>query len=346
MQHLSVPSAETEKILHTLRSGGNLPEGARVIGDPDNQTHRLIPFTGELTGYLLDYSVHEIETKSTPKSYRDHLREILPIDIYESMDWPSRHEFIGDLILIKLDQNQRQHGSEIAQAFLQQHTRVRAVFEDRGVIGQYRVRDLILLGVREGENPTTRTFLIEGGHKMAVDPATVYYSSRLSTEREGTLDCAMRLRAELGRPLSICDPYAGVGPSIVPLLSEPDLVGELFVNDINPATTELLRENITHPNVTIECTDARQLKQHEDLVSSFDILLMNIPHDTITHLPELLPLLRTNGIVRGWAVIEISEFESASNYLQDILGTDVKIETRRSYSATANLCRFEAKKID
>ena len=346
MQHLSVPSAETEKILQTLQSGGNLPESARVITNPDEPGHRLIPFIGILAGDLLEYQVHEIDTKPSPKSYRDHLQHILPVEIFESIDWPTRHEFIGDLILIKLDEMQRQYGTEIAQAFLHQHTRVRAVFEDRGVTGQFRVRDLFLLGVRNGENPTTHTFLTEGGHKIAVDPSKVYYSSRLSTEREGTLDCARRLSVELGRPLSICDPYAGVGPSIVPLLSESDLVGELFVNDMNPATTEFLKMNIKHPNVTIECTDARQLKQRDELSESFDLLLMNIPHDTISHLPELLPLLRKGGIVRGWAVIENSDFESASNYLTQILGHNVNVEIRRSYSATANLCRFEAKKTD
>ena len=70
---------------------------------------------------------------------------------------------------------------------------------------------------------------------------------------------------------------------------------------------------------------------------------MNIPHDTLEHLPDLLPLLNDGGTVRGWAVIEEEDLQDAQESLANILGESVEIEVRRSYSATANLCRFESK---
>ena len=346
MLHLRVPSHDTERILQQLRAASALPEGARVQTDPTDSAFRLIPIiTNPPSSMEEHYTIVDIEVDSpAARTYRDHLDTLLSSDVVTSNEWPTRHEFVGDIILIKLDDIQRQYGGAIGEALLRQHSRTRAIFEDLGVVGTFRVRNLSLLAVRDGHEPTTRTQILENGHNLWTDPSTVYYSSRLSHEREGTLACAVKLREELGRPLSICDPYAGVGPSLMPLISEPELVGELFAGDLNPAAVELLQENINHPTATIECTDARLLKNRSEMRDNFDLLLVNIPHDTLNHLPALLPLVRDNGIIRGWAIIEQSDFPEAQNHLREILGADTILEIRRSYSATANLCRFEARK--
>lgn len=345
MRHLSVPSQETQRVLLALKAESALPEGARVRTDPNNSDRRLIPFTTSISQEMIDqYPVTDIDSDPPPaRTYKDHLSDLLPHDTVTSTEWPTRHEFVGDLVLIKLDDNQRKFGPAIGEALLRQHSRTRAVYEDAGVTGTYRVRALKLLAVRDGQEATTRTRIVEGGHHLWTDPAAVYYSSRLSHEREGTLECARRLRQELGRPLAICDPYAGVGPSLLPLISESDLVGDLFAGDLNPAAVEFLRENISHPEAIIECADARELKDSPEMHQRYDLLLVNIPHDTLAHLPYLLPLVRPNGIVRGWAVIEDEEFESAQLQLCSILNPDALFEIRRSYSASANLCRFEAR---
>ena len=346
MLHLRVPSPDTDRILQQLRAASALPEGARVQTDPNDSEYRYIPIIGNLPPSIAEqYPTVDIEVQPpSPRTYRDHLDAILPSDVVTSIEWPTRHEFVGDLILIKLDDTQRQYGGAIAEALLLQHSRTRAVFEDLGVIGTFRVRNLELLAVREGEDSSTRTQIIENGHNLWTDPATVYYSSRLSHEREGTLACAEKLRDEVRRPLAVCDPYAGVGPSLLPLISEPELVGELFAGDLNPAAVELLRENINHTSATIECTDARLLKDRPDMCEKYDLLLVNIPHNTLEHLPDLLPLVRTSGIIRGWAIIEQADFQRSQQLLRDTLGSEATLESRRSYSASANLCRFEARK--
>ena len=346
MRHLSVPSHDTQRILQQLKAESALPEGARVKEDPTDEGRRIIPFTEDASEETIgQFPIIEVDVEPPPaRTYRDHLSDFLPPDVVASTEWPTRHEFVGDLILMKLDEDQREFGGAIGEALLCQHARTRAVFEDRGVTGTFRVRNLNLLAVREGEDESTRTRIVEGGHQLWTDPTTVYYSSRLSHEREGTLDCAIKLQHELGRPLSICDPYAGVGPSLKPLVSESGLVGELFASDLNPAAVEFLRENIHHPTTTIECVDARELKERTEMCAKYDLLLVNIPHDSLEHLPHLMPLLRSGGIVRGWAIVEDTEFENAKERLHNMFGSGANIEIRRSYSATANLCRFEARK--
>ena len=56
-----------------------------------------------------------------------------------------------------------------------------------------------------------------------------------------------------------------------------------------------------------------------------------------------MPLLNDGGVVRGWVVVEDENLEVATKTLQEIVGQAVEIEVRRSYSASANLCRFESK---
>ena len=347
MRHLSVPSHDTQRILLQLKAESALPEGARVRVDPSNPERRLIPFTAHASKETIDpFTVVDVVVEPpTARSYRDHLSNFLSPDVFNSTEWPTRHEFVGDLILLKLNDVQRQFGNSIGEALLCQHARTRAVFEDRGVIGTFRVRNLKLLAVKEGEDESTRTRIVEGGHQLWTDPTTVYYSSRLSHEREGTLDCAIKLQHELERPLYICDPYAGVGPSLKPLVSESGLVGELFAGDLNPAAVEFLRGNIIHPGTTIECVDARELKERPEMCDHYDLLLVNIPHDSLQHLPHLLPLLRPGGVVRGWAIVDDKDFENTKEHLHNMLGHEANLEIRRSYSATANLCRFEARKV-
>ena len=345
MRHLSVPRRETQQIILQLKAGGDLPEGARVQPDPTDSNRTLIPITEASTTELLSiYPVTEAEPPiRSPKTYHDHLSTFLSESEIDSIEWPSRHEFIGDLVLIKLDTDQRPFGKAIGKAMLMQHPRTRAVFEDRGVVGEFRVRDLHLLTVRDGFDSTTRTRVLESGQYLWTDPAKVYYSARLSRERQGTLDCAKNLSEILKRPISVCDPYAGVGPSLAPLVKEPGLVSELFASDLNPQAIELLRENISTELATIECADARLLHQRSELHGKFDLLLVNIPHDTLEHLPTLMPLLNEWGVVRGWVVVEDENLEVATKTLQEIVGQAVEIEVRRSYSASANLCRFESK---
>ena len=87
----------------------------------------------------------------------------------------------------------------------------------------------------------------------------------------------------------------------------------------------------------------------KELVGKFDLLLMNLPHETIKHLPKLLPLLNRDNttLLRGWAVLEESKIQDAERRLEAIISSRNPItpspvlEIRRQYSATKVLTRFE-----
>ena len=60
---------------------------------------------------------------------------------------------------------------------------VRIICHDEGVDGEFRIRNLRILGSREGST-TTQTRVKEHGHFIHVDPAKTYFSGRLSEQRK------------------------------------------------------------------------------------------------------------------------------------------------------------------
>jgi len=381
MRHLRVPSHEIESTLSALRASGWMQEGGRILvdGDPD---FRLIPLAQSapesLPIPLGEWLILDAEAPSpTPRSYRDHLDDFLDDEIVNAhTDWPTGHETMGDLIVVKLDESIIEFGEEIAQAMLTHHARIRLVLRDDGVKGEFRVRSLIplaarteggeILGVSKipsvGDLDTirllsTHTQVRESGYSLQVNPTLAYFSSRLSTEREVTLAAANKLRKILGKPLRVCDPYAGVGPSLIPLLNQPGLVGEVFASDLNPDAVGLLEENLLpfsgNCEINTECCDATTLATRDSETSMeghWDMLLVNIPHSALEHLPKIIPLLAKGkpSLLRAWAVIDAGESVTVERELLELLSEHLSkqhgglsMHARRSYSTTAQLYRIE-----
>ena len=232
------------------------------------------------------------------------------------------------------------------------------------------------------------TEIREHGAVIIVDPSRAYFSTKLSGEREQNVVAARKLAKLLQRRLAVCDPYCGVGPALVHLL-RADLIDKLLAGDLNPEAMPLLAKNLGANGVEISksnnisttsdiwselmavrtnpltisdqtsssevslfagVSDARRLQDNSELSQKWDMLLVNLPHDTIEHLPDLLPLLRTDctTLIRGWTILSNDKITTANEQLLSILppiDTTLSpvhlIEPRKSYSASQSLCRFE-----
>ena len=167
----------------------------------------------------------------------------------------------------------------------------------------------------------------------------------------------LKFRERFQRPLTVFDPYAGVGPSMAYLYTDSDLTECVYVNDMNPETRNLLEINMnafdrkrnSNGTYVVKTMDARLLVSSlPETRSMADVLLVNLPHDGIKHLPDLLPLL-SNGhaMLCGWAIIEKSETESFMNTLKATLTEGGrKLESKsldivKGFSATKAMVRYE-----
>ena len=96
--------------------------------------------------------------------------------------------------------------------------------------------------------------------------------------------------------------------------------------------------------------DALTLADDPAIAGRFDLLLVNLPHDTLRHLPHLLALLRrdSTSVVRGWVVAPEDDMDEINAELIELLkplvpgAASPTLEQRRPYNTTEWLCRFEA----
>ncbi len=354
MRHLRVPSAQTAHWIEHCKSRGWYQTGHRVQTiehDTAIPLNDIAPDAEDPT--WKGNAVIEIEaTEKKARYYWEHL----PNEIRDTFDdeFPQAFEIQGDVLLVKIPNEITEIEEDIAHAMLQQFPAVRVVCHDEGVEGEFRIRNLRILKSR-GNDSSTETIYREHGHEFIIDPAAAYFSVRLSTQRMKTLEAITSFRKMKNRTLTIVDPYAGVGPSMALLYTNPKLISKAYVNDMNPKAIPLLERNMEsfHKKrkqegiYAIDCIDARELvRTKPDMIGCADVLLVNLPHDGIGHLSELLPLLSDeSSLVCGWSIQEkqadiLSQLQSAIGKTGRAM-SEHKIEEVKGFSTAKAMFRYE-----
>jgi len=385
MRHLRVPNRAVEDALVVLRDREWLATGMRVIPDDDGD-YRLIPIDPgapiEMTSPLDDHQIVQHEgslDNRVDSDWWNHLALLVDKEEIEAFgeDWPSSHEFISDMMVVRIEAILEPYSSMIAEAKLRAHPHIRLVLNDEGVQGELRIRKLTPIGARvDGDIVTdnipesacsTRVLVRESGRSIACDPNKAYFSTKLHSERLETLSLSKELRAVIGRPINVCDPFCGVGPALATLLSEPGLVNHALASDLNPEAVGLLLDNLrrwdsrdypSEPSPIsrifedriVGIADATRLREHDSLVGLWDLVIVNLPHRTIEFLPSLVPLLdmATPSLVRGRVIVSESEILDANEEIKRSLPKllrefpEPSLKIKRDYSSTLRLCSFEA----
>ena len=137
------------------------------------------------------------QIESRIQSYRKIVD--VPKDIYHLL--PTSFDIVGQVALIKLPDELLQYKNKIGEALLKTHSNLQTVLRDKGVQGEFRVRDIeIIAGI-----PCTLTLHTEYGIKLLVDLWEVYFSPRLAKER-------YRIAKLVDHGEVVVDMFAGVGP--------------------------------------------------------------------------------------------------------------------------------------
>ena len=361
MRHLIVPSVDTQHWLEVLKTNNWLVSGLGVVtveggkkGLPviENAPQEEDPIWSGLTHQAIPREVNNIK----------HWSDLLERGLYQQFEqyWPRSYEMVGDVLIVRLEDEIKQHQYQIAKAMLDHISSARIICADNGVTGEFRVRDISPI-LSRNDNLSTLTKIRENGHNIIIDPAKAYFSSRLSTEREGNVAAAKELSNLLNRPITISDPYAGVGPALPSLIATEGLVEAIFAGDLNPEAVELLTDNINSLvnksnydfDNRVMCMDAREWRKDETLTNSTDLLLVNLPHDTIEHLGDLFPLMRkgTKSLIRGWAIVERQDLEGVRKIIEKKLiqygASEISLACKeiKGFSASKIFIRIESWQI-
>ncbi len=177
-------------------------------------------------------------------------------------------EIIGDVVIINLPDELLHIKDLIVEAILSKHKHVKTILRKVGeVSGEFRVaRYEVLHG---GE---TETIAKEFGCRFLVDPTKVYYSSRLSSERERIA----RMVKEGERVLVM---FAGVGPYaiVIAKLAKPK---EVVGVELNPKAVEYFRRNVKMNKVEgiVKVYEGDVREVVPKLEGTFDRILMPAPY--------------------------------------------------------------------
>ncbi len=224
----------------------------------------------------------------------------------------ARHERVGGIAIIQ--DRDPEGAKEILSARPSVHTVLCAASE---VAGEYRTREFEVLAGK----PTTRTEVIEYGHRFIVDLSRAYFSARLSSERQ-------RILAQTENHELVLDMFAGVGPFAITLAAKADRV---VAADLNHQAVTLMVENLQKNrvrNVLPVLADAHHLPAL--LPWKFDRVVMNLPLSGTDFLADAFRLCKPGGTIHFYSLVSAErEHESA---IEGLGGRVVAERVVRSYS--------------
>ncbi|KAK9056988.1 hypothetical protein SSX86_024354 [Deinandra increscens subsp. villosa] len=157
--------------------------------------------------------------------------EVLEALLPEHMIVPSSFETVGHIIHLNLRDEHLPYKNLIAKVVLDKNKpKIQTVVNKIDAIqNDFRTMQLEVLA----GNHSLVTRVVENGLHFHVDLASVYWSSKLATERQ-------RLLTGFTRSDVICDVFAGVGPLAIFAAKK---VKHVYANDLNPHAVDYLERN-------------------------------------------------------------------------------------------------------
>ncbi len=228
---------------------------------------------------------------------KDVLKGKLPLEelelVYKSYD------IIGDIAVIRIPETVLHHSEAIAEALMQQHKHVKAVWRQSSPItGDFRLRELEWIA---GERKT-ETFHKEHGCIFKVDIKEAYFSPRLGFER-------LRIANLIRESEIVANMFAGVGCYSI-IIAKYSKAAKVYSIDINPVAIRYMRENILINKVVSKVAplegDASEISSR--LANKADRVLMPLPEKAYGYLTSALSVIRNSG---GW--IHYYGFEHAKD---------------------------------
>ncbi len=278
---LKVNLNEMEKMLRILKESGLLINNLRII---KNDGKAFIPVSECPEGYECEYM--EFQEIKKIKSYQDLLS--LPENLKRIL--PRSYDRIGDIIVLKLRDELYPYKREIGEALLKFHKGCKMVAIDKGVMGEFRIRDLEVIA---GDG--LETIHVENGVKIYVDLSKAYFSPRLGGER-------LRVLRKVGDNEKILDMFAGVGPFSLLLAKFRKVT--VYSIDKNIYAIELLKKSMELNHLKNIVPIAGDVIDVVPKLGNFDRIIMNFPTKSLEYLDLALSSIKKNGFIHLYTLQE------------------------------------------
>lgn len=259
---------------HARKAASELPQAVQVLLREDTNQSRKIKYEVVQCKLTLFYDYWRMD---------EVLEELLP----KGMVVPSSYELVGHIAHLNLRTEHLPYRRLIAQVvFDKNRPKVQTVVNKIDAIqNDYRTMQLEVLA----GNHSLVTTVVENGIRFQVDLATVYWNSRLGTERQ-------RLINNFKRGDNVCDVFSGVGPLAIAAAKK---VNRVYANDLNPFAVKYQLKNIAcnklQGKVEVFNKDGREFikeilgRENPAFVTQ---VVMNLPNDAAEYLDAFRGVFR------------------------------------------------------
>jgi tRNA (guanine37-N1)-methyltransferase len=224
---VKIEKEKAQKVKDELIDTGLLDRGYK----PDSSSEFVFfPVKGKMDGCaLFEKKLKKINRK--PNSLTEALAGVLKPDEIGAV--VTSFDVLGELAIVEIPGGLVKKRKEIGEAVMEVHKNVRTVAAKMGPMeGKFRVRKLEVIAGKK----KTETVYRESGCSFLLDPAKVYFSPRLSFERE-------RIAGLIKPGERVLVMFAGVGPFAV-VASKRNPLAEISAIELNPAAFEYMVKNI------------------------------------------------------------------------------------------------------
>lgn len=174
----------------------------------------------------------------------------------------------------------------VAKAIMKKHKNVKSVLKKASPIkGVYRTREYVLIA----GSKKTEVMHAENNCRFLLDPQSVYFSPRESTER-------LRVTGQIRDNDVVMVFFAGVGPFPI-VIERKAKPSRIIAVEINPAAVEYFWRNIKlNKSQKIEVVLGDVTGNVERYYSQCDRVLMPLPEKSAEYLQEAIRCLKPGGV--------------------------------------------------
>lgn len=218
-------------------------------------------------------------------------------------------DIIGSIAIIDIPEELKKKEKLIAEKILELHRNVKTVCKRAGEhTGVFRIRPVKVIA---GEK-TTETTYVENGARMRLDVNQVYFTPRLSYERN-------RIAEQVKKDEKIGVWFAGVGPfSLVIFKKQPNV--KIYSIELNPIAYEYMVENVRINKAQLTITPIfGDVKEKALEYPKLDKIAMPLPKDGEDFLETAFDRIKKNGIIYFYSFSDIKNpFEEAEKKISEI----------------------------
>ena len=282
ISHLEVSNNRAKEAKDFLNKNGHLNKDYLPIKTDNSILWPLNDIPDNFDGKIVKR--RGLKNRNKTRDYRSILSEKIKSVAPRSFD------IFGNIAIIRLKDDSMLHGKEIAQALLSSHKNIETVCIDLGVQGEYRLRNLAVIGGKKNFVSVHK----ENGLIFEADISKVYFSPRLATERQ-------RVSSLVNGREIVLDAFAGVAPYSISLAKKGC---EILALDSNPEAKKWALRNFINNSIDSEkyVYNTCKFEEFDFKSKKFDRIIVNNPTNSLQYLDRVLNLISKKGLVHFYNI--------------------------------------------